>query len=362
MDQFYELLRETLADGEMRGDRTGTGTHSVFGRLIRFDLQRSFPLLTGKFVPFRSVAAELLFFLNGQQDNKILKTQKCNIWNPWELKEDYYETKRNYRDPSSVVIELATKLQKTFNDTVKILNDADVKAAQDGTSDNSEAILRQHDVHAFEEFTNLRFTQGELGPIYGVQWRNFTAIDPDGVTRSCDQFQDIVELLRVDPYTRRAVVVAWQPNLLPKHGVGVQENIQQGRMALAPCHYAYQWYVSFKNPEKPTLSLMYVMRSNDLFIGAPFNIASYALLVHLVARELGYAPGELIAVTGDTHIYKDHVDQVTELLARYDAGVPELPQLNLPENMNLSNVTLDAIVESLEEYHPLGKIAAPIAV
>lgn len=362
MDQFYELLRETLADGEERGDRTGTGTHSVFGRLIRFDLQKGFPLLTGKKVGFRSVAAELLFFLNGDTHNSVLLEQRCKIWNPWALKEDYYEERNILRSPDSIVTELSAKLQLTFNETAELLNNADIAYAQDETQDSSDQILEKHDVKKTDYSRYLKYTEGELGPIYGAQWRKFQAVNPEGVLESVDQFQDIVNLLRVDPYTRRAVVVAWQPALLPKNGVGVQENIQLGRMALAPCHYAFQWYVSFKNPEKPTLSLMYVMRSNDLFIGAPFNIASYALLTHIVARELGYDVGELIAVTGDTHIYKDHIEQVDQLLERYAAGVPELPVLVLPETMNLGNLTLDAIVDSLEGYHPLEAISAPVAV
>lgn len=362
MDQFYELLRDTLADGEERGDRTGTGTHSVFGRLIRFDLQKGFPLLTGKKVGFRSVAAELLFFLNGDTHNSKLLEQRCKIWNPWALKEDYYEERNDHRSPESIVIELSAKLGLTFNDTVELLNNSDIAHAQDEKNDSSDMILEKNGVVKYDYDRYLKFTEGELGPIYGAQWRSFKAINPEGVVESVDQFTDIVNLLRADPYTRRAVVVAWQPALLPKNGVGVQDNIKQGRMALAPCHYAFQWYVSFKNPEKPTLSLMYVMRSNDLFIGAPFNIASYALLTHLVARELGYDVGELVAVTGDTHVYKDHVDQVATLLERYDAGVPELPQLNLPETMNLNNMTLDAIVDSLEGYHPLDAISAPVAV
>lgn len=362
MDQYYQLLRDTLADGELRTDRTETGTHSVFGRQIRFDLQKGFPLLTGKKVGFRSVVAELLFFLNGQHHNSVLTEQRCKIWTPWELKEDYHEERHIPRTPDSFVIELSAKLGQTFNETVEMLNTADIDHARDPVNENSNTILARYGVVQDAPETNLKFTKGELGPIYGVQWRAFTAINPQGVVESVDQFQDVINMLRVDPYTRRALVVAWQPALLPKHGIGVQENIQLGRMALPPCHYAFQWYVSFKNPEKPRLSLMYVMRSNDLFIGAPFNIASYATLTHLVARELGYEVGELIATTGDTHIYTDHVDQVEELLARYDAGVPDLPTLNLPETLNLSNLTLDVIVDSLEGYHPLDAISAPVAV
>lgn len=305
MDQFYELLNDVLQNGEDRGDRTGTGTRAVFGRMLRFDLSQGFPLLTGKRVPFRSVVAELLCFLNAKHNVKDFQAERCTIWDEFGLSEDH-------------------------------ISDLD------------------------PEYT--MHEQGDLGPIYGVKWRRWNGVGESGEIITVDQLHETIKALRTHPTTRRALISAWDPSALPDEGKSHDENVRDGKQVLPPCHYAMQFWISKPKTPQAKLNLMYVMRSNDLFLGAPFNIASYALMIYLMANELGIGVGDLVAVTGDTHIYSNHMAQVEELLSRYTHGVPDLPELELPKDLNFSNMTVDAIVNSLVGYNPMGKISAPVAV
>jgi thymidylate synthase len=227
---YEDLLRETLAHGTAKTDRTGTGTRSVFGRQLRFDLAKGFPLITTKRVHFRSIAYELLWFLRGDSNVGWLREHGVSIWDEWA-------------DPN-----------------------------------------------------------GELGPVYGVQWRSWPT--PGG--EHIDQISQAIELLRTDPDSRRIIVSAWNVADIP-------------RMALAPCHALFQFYVA-----DGKLSCQLYQRSADLFLGVPFNIASYALLTLLVADQVGLAPGEFVWTGGDCHIYNNHVEQVTEQLSRQPYAPPTL--------------------------------------
>ncbi|MDO9396239.1 MAG: thymidylate synthase [Herbiconiux sp.] len=227
---YEDLLRETLATGTPKADRTGTGTRSVFGRQLRFDLAEGFPLITTKRVHFKSIAYELLWFLRGESNVAWLQQNGVTIWDEW---------------------------------------------ADDA---------------------------GELGPVYGVQWRSWPA--PSG--EQIDQITQVIDAIRTDPDSRRLIVSAWNVAEIPQ-------------MALAPCHALFQFYVA-----NGRLSCQLYQRSADLFLGVPFNIASYALLTHLVAAQTGLEVGEFVWTGGDCHIYDNHVEQVELQLQREAYAPPTL--------------------------------------
>lgn len=227
---YEDLLRDTLANGAQKTDRTGTGTRSVFGRQLRFDLAEGFPLITTKRVHFKSIAYELLWFLRGESNVEWLRDKGVTIWDEWA--------------------------------------DAD----------------------------------GDLGPVYGVQWRSWPT--PDG--GHIDQISEVIEAIKTTPDSRRLIVSAWNVADIPD-------------MALAPCHALFQFYVA-----DGKLSCQLYQRSADLFLGVPFNIASYALLTQLVAEQVGLELGEFVWTGGDCHIYDNHVEQVTEQLSREPFPAPQL--------------------------------------
>ena len=262
--QYQELLQDILENGSDRPDRTGTGTFSVFGRQIRHDMSEGFPLLTTKKMAVKTMMTELKWFLKGDTNIKYLVDNGCNIWNG-----DAY---KNYHlsFPETEMLS-----QEQFIDKIK--------------TDNG--------------FANK---WGELGPIYGKQWRKWST---DSV--SVDQIQDLISGLKTNPYGRRHMVSAWNPGEMP-------------RMALPPCHYGFQCYV---NDGK--LSLMWNQRSVDTFLGLPFNLASYGTLLLLLCAEIGAEPGELICNLGDVHLYKNHLDQAVEQILRNPYKLPELSLTNI---------------------------------
>ena len=261
---YEDLLRDVMANGTQKSDRTGTGTRSVFGRQMRFDLSESFPLITTKRVHFKSVALELLWFLRGDSNVRWLQEQGVSIWDEW--------------------------------------------ADEDG----------------------------ELGPVYGVQWRSWPT--PDG--GQIDQIAKLVEGIRKNPDSRRHIVTAWNP-------------AEVENMALPPCHALFQFYVA-----NGKLSCQLYQRSADTFLGVPFNIASYALLTLMVAQQTGLEPGEFVWSGGDVHIYDNHVDQVREQLSREPYPYPKLRIRRTPES--IFDYTLEDF-EVLDYRHHPG-IKAPIAV
>lgn len=264
MKQYLDLLRHVLEHGDEKADRTGTGTRSVFGWQMRFDLAQGFPLLTTKKLHTRSIIHELLWFLRGDTSIAYLKENGVSIWDEW----------------------------------------ADA--------------------------------QGELGPVYGKQWRRWEA--PDG--RSIDQIALLVEGLKSNPDSRRHIVSAWNPADI-------------GRMRLPPCHALFQFYVAGGR-----LSCQLYQRSADIFLGVPFNIASYALLTLMLAQVCGYRPGDFVHTLGDAHLYVNHLDQARLQLSRSPRDLPSL-RLN-PEVRDLFAFRFADF--SLEGYEPHPHIAAPVAV
>ncbi len=299
MKQYLDLLQDVLDNGTERDDRTGVGTISVFGRQIRFNMADGFPAVTTKTLAFRAMCSELLWFLEGSTNEHRLA----------EIKNDG----RPYA-------ELTEKERRTI------------------WTANYE-----------NQGKALGYTDGELGRIYGSQWRSFKGRYSRNRYYYCvevDQIKKVINEIKNDPNSRRLLVSAWNPAELKVS-------------SLPPCHYAFQFYV-----DGDKLSLMYQMRSNDLFLGCPFNIASYALLLHIVAKITGKVPHELIASLGDCHIYKNHIEQVKEQLSRTPH---KLPQLELPSNADYSNI--DSFLKSVKTsdfklvgYEHDGAIKAPMAV
>ena len=264
MKQYHDLLRHVLDTGAVKSDRTGTGTISVFGYQMRFNLQEGFPLLTTKKLHTRSIFHELLWFLKGETNIKYLKDNKVSIWDEW----------------------------------------AD--------------------------------ENGELGPVYGKQWRSWEAAD--GTT--IDQITNVIERIKTNPDSRRLLVIAFNPGEISK-------------MALPPCHAFFQFYVA-----NGKLSCQLYQRSADIFLGVPFNIASYALLTHMVAQVCNLEVGEFIHTLGDAHIYSNHLEQVKLLLSRDFRKLPTL-KLN-PAIKNIYDFTYEDI--TIEGYDPHPGIKAEVAV
>lgn len=254
MKQYHDLIKHILEHGERRTDRTGTGTIGVFGYQMRFDLSEGFPIITTKKVHFKSVAAELLWMLRGETNIRSLVFDGVRIWNEWP----YEEYKKS--------IDYQGETMSEFIDKIKL----------------DPIFAAKH---------------GDLGPVYGAQWRNFNGFD---------QIEYVISELKNNPSSRRILVNSWNPPELVN-------------MALPPCHMMFQFYV-----QDNKLSLQLYQRSADVFLGVPFNISSYALLTHIIAREVGLEVGEFIHTLGDAHIYLDHVEQVKMQIEREPYSLPTL--------------------------------------
>ncbi|MFV8226192.1 thymidylate synthase [Christiangramia aquimixticola] len=274
MKQYHELLQHILKEGNLKGDRTGTGTKSVFGYQMRFDLSEGFPMVTTKKLHLKSIIYELLWFLNGDTNIKYLQENGVRIWNEW----------------------------------------AD--------------------------------ENGDLGPVYGHQWRNWNS-------EEIDQIKEIVETLKKNPDSRRMLVSAWNPSVLPDTSVSFSENVANGKAALPPCHAFFQFYVA-----NGKLSCQLYQRSADAFLGVPFNIASYALLTIMMAQVCGYEAGDFVHTFGDAHIYSNHMEQVELQLSRDPRPLPTM-KLN-PDVKDIFDFKFEDF--KLENYDPHPAIKGKVAV
>ena len=384
MKQYIEFGRKILAEGTVRSDRTGTGVISIFGAQSRFDLSKGeFPLVTTKRVHLKGIIAELLWFLEGSTDNNRLNELGAKIWDHWALQED--TTVMVDKQKFELANEYAAKLEISVQDAITRLQQADVQAheSRDFTNDGM-SLIKAAGIELQRPVVVA--AKGGLGPIYGQQWRNWRT--PGG--GSVDQISELIAGLRNKPFSRRHIVTAWNPADLPDESVSPQQNVANGRMALAPCHALVQFYVQelslaervsyaltkgvvapqgydsvevedFLNESSiPTkrLSCMLTQRSLDYPVGACFNIASYALLTMMVAQCVDMLPGEFIHSVGDTHVYLDQIELFKEQLEREPRALPKMT-IN-PAIKNIFDFTIDDF--TLTEYDPHPAIAYPIAI
>ncbi|HBI40402.1 MAG TPA: thymidylate synthase [Tenacibaculum sp.] len=274
MKQYLDLVKHVLESGNEKGDRTGTGTKSVFGYQMRFDLEKGFPMVTTKKLHLKSIIYELLWFIKGDTNIHYLQKNGVRIWNEW----------------------------------------AD--------------------------------ENGDLGPVYGHQWRNWNSDE-------IDQLKEVIATLKTNSNSRRMLVSAWNPSVLPDTSKSFSENVANGKAALPPCHAFFQFYVA-----DGKLSCQLYQRSADIFLGVPFNIASYALLTMMVAQVCGYAPGEFVHTFGDAHIYNNHVEQLELQLSRTPKKLPTI-KMN-PKIKDIEAFTFEDF--ELVDYDPHPHIKGKVAI
>ena len=274
MKQYIDLVNTVLENGAEKGDRTGTGTKSIFGYQMRFNLSEGFPLLTTKKIHIKSVIHELLWFIKGETNIKYLSDNGVRIWNEWADK------------------------------------------------------------------------NGNLGPVYGYQWRNWN-------NENIDQLSDVINTLKTNPNSRRMLISAWNPSVLPDTSKSFSENVANGKAALPPGHSFFQFYVANNK-----LSCQLYQRSADIFLGVPFNIASYALLTEMLAQVCGFKSGEFIHTLGDAHIYNNHMEQIRLQLSRTPKPLPKL-KLN-PKIQNLFDFKYEDV--EILNYEPHSAIKGIVSV
>lgn len=301
MQSYHTLLKKILKDGTQKGDRTGTGTKSIFGYQLRFDLSKGFPLLTTKKVFTKGIIHELLWFLKGETNIKYLVDNNVKIWNDWPFQS--YLKQNNLEDKFP-------KYTDTWHSEMKVF------------------------VQKIKDDSSFAKKWGELGPVYGKQWRNFEGVD---------QISGLIKDIKNNPNSRRLIVSAWNPKEIP----------EMAKSGLPPCHTLFQFYVS-----NGKLSCQLYQRSADVFLGVPFNIASYALFTHMIAQVCELEVGDFVHTFGDAHIYSNHMDQVELQLSR-EFG--ELPQLKLNKDIkNIYDFKFEDI--KIENYNPAAAIKGQVAV
>ena len=312
-EAYHDLCRKVLNEGENKDDRTGTGTISIFGHQMRFYLSEGFPLLTTKKVSFKLIATELLWFIKGDTNIRYLLQYKNNIWNEWAFKK--WIESDEYTGPDMTDFGRRSLVNDEFNEQYK----EQLAIFKDKILNDDEFMCKY----------------GDLGNVYGKQWRDWK--DQNG--QSFDQLQTLIDNIKNNPNSRRHIISAWNPTEIDT-------------MALPPCHTLFQFYV-----KDGKLSCQLYQRSADIFLGVPFNIASYSLLTHLIAKECNLEVGEFVHTFGDAHIYKNHIDAVEEQLSRSSYNPPKL-------NINTEKSLFDIDYEDLEiqDYQSHPSIKAPIAV
>lgn len=313
-DAYLNLARFVLENGHKKEDRTGTGTISYFGQQMRFDLSQGFPLLTTKSVPFRLIKSELLWFLRGDTNIAYLLKNNNHIWDEWAF--ERWVNSDEYTGPD--------------------MTDFGIRSQKD--PEFKKQYLAQKKLFCQMILDDEIFAKkfGDLGLVYGSQWRKWKTSTGETI----DQIKKVIETIKTNPNSRRMIVSAWNP-----------EDVDD--MALPPCHTMFQFYVN-----NGKLSCQLYQRSADIFLGVPFNIASYALLTSLIAKECGLEPGDFVHTLGDAHIYLNHVDQIKEQLSRTPFKAPKL-WLN-PEKESIFDYDMDDI--KIEDYKHHSAIKGAVAV
>lgn len=411
---YHSLLKDVRENGRYKLDRTGVGCYSVFGRQVRFDLSKGFfPLITTKFVSLKTIAHELLWFLSGDTNNNTLRKKKVGIWNAWAYKDSpeimgqkYKWLKKN--DPlrySQAKVEINTVSGAVYNEEEHL----------------EKSLYVIDTLYRAAGGPELTPEHGSLGPVYGAMWRawpemiyaNETSVEGYEFAgeaihgggyfeRNIDQMQILIDGLKNNPFSRRHIVSGWNPALLPDETKSHRENVENGKQVLPPCHTMFQFFVEeltmdeiaselhkrkpelvnewrsfsgiimktddfkvnrnawMKKHDIPTLRLscQLYQRSADVFLGVPYNIASYSLLLMMVAQATGMAVGEFVHTFGDLHVYANHLDQVDLQLSR---DSKELPIIKLnPEVKDLFSFEIDDIINQFYDSHPA--IKGPVAV
>ena len=301
MQAYHKLLKKILKDGVQKGDRTGTGTKSLFGYQMRFDLSKGFPLLTTKKVFTKGIIHELLWFLKGKTNIKYLVDNNVKIWNDWPF--------QSYLKQNNLEEKFPKYSKKWHSEMLSFIK-------------------------KIKEDNDFAEKWGELGPVYGKQWRNFEGVD---------QISNLITDIKTNPNSRRLIVSAWNPKEIP----------EMAKSGLPPCHTLFQFYVA-----NGKLSCQLYQRSADVFLGVPFNIASYALFTHMIAQVCNLEVGDFVHTFGDAHIYLNHMEQVNLQLSR---EFRDLPTLVL--NKDIKNI-FDFKYEDIkiENYNPAESIRAQVAV
>lgn len=313
-EQYLDLLKDILKNGKFKDDRTKTGTKSVFGRQLRYDLSKGFPLLTTKKVFLKGIIYELLWFLRGESNIKYLIDNGVHIWDEWPYKR--------------------FKIAQINNLKLKIKNSAKRKELE------NKILTQEQFVQKINEDSKFAARWADLGPVYGVQWRKWKKHGKGEI----DQIKEVVEQIKKNPTSRRLIVTAWNPT-------EIDEIVKSG--GLPPCHTLFQFYV---NDGK--LSVQLYQRSADVFLGVPFNIASYALLLMMIAQVTNLKPGEFVHTFGDVHIYSNHIKQVKEQLKRKPRRLPKMVINSKVKDINKFKFEDFA----LENYNPHPPIKAPVAI
>ncbi|AMY04781.1 thymidylate synthase [Staphylococcus condimenti] len=312
-EAYHSLCKEILEIGNERDDRTHTGTISKFGHQLRFDLSKGFPLLTTKKVSFKLLATELVWFIKGDTNIKYLLQYNNNIWNEWAFEK--YIQSEDYTGPDMTNFGHRALQDPEFNERYQEEMEKFKKNIL-----NDDAFAEKH---------------GNLGNVYGKQWRDWVGADGEHY----DQLATVIEQIKKHPTSRRHIVSAWNPSEIDT-------------MALPPCHTMFQFYV-----QDGKLSCQLYQRSADIFLGVPFNIASYSLLTHLVAKECGLEVGEFVHTFGDAHIYSNHIDAIQKQLSRESF---EPPQLKINTDKSIFDIQYEDLEIVNYQSHP--GIKAPIAV
>jgi thymidylate synthase len=410
MKQYHNILQDILTNGNQRIDRTGTGTYSVFGREMRFNLAEGFPLVTTKKVPIRLIIEELLWFLSGSTNNKELIDKNVHIWDQWSVPE-FLEIPLNKHERFEIV-----NASSHFYDYLALTGKREFSEQTEEMREKQKiAWCRERDIPTTKKVPHPQAFS--LGPIYSKQWRSWvdtkivdvyngeykkylalgyvdntdfyfiTRGEPPRdkviITKEFDQIAELVKGLKEKPFSRRHLVSTWNVADLPDESISPQDNVMNGKMALAPCHVMFQFYVELLKEEersmlftngsdavvssdvmnaatfpKYKLSCKLYQRSADFPLGVPFNIASYALLTMMVAQCVGMAPGDFIHSFGDCHIYAPQVEGIKEQLTRQPLPLPTM-KIN-PDKTDIFSFTIDDFKLEGYQHHPA--ISFPVAV